>query len=186
MHVRIGQLGHQRAMRVSWIANVNLRLIALAHERPSPAVVLEQGHREVIHADEAPFDSGAGTRRDRHRDRSFGVAATSARTATTTTTARDPEVLQLARIGDPSRKPFQVAARRMATTACRSEVRLSSRRRADEYLLRATVSDSGGRPWRPACASTLCRNSAIALMSSSGSAKGGIGGPPPEDSDVRP
>ena len=42
----------------------------------------------------------------------------------------------------------------------------------------ATVSDSGGRPWRPACASTLCRNSAIALMSSSGSAKGGIGGAP--------
>jgi hypothetical protein len=126
----------------------------LAHERPSRAVVLEQGHGEVIHADEAPFDACAGTRRDRHRDRSFRVAATSPPTAAATATARDPEVLQLARIGDTSRKPFQVAARRMATAARRSEVRLSSRRSTDEHFLRRHRL----RFRRPALATGLCEH----------------------------
>jgi len=42
----------------------------------------------------------------------------------------------------------------------------------------ATCSPSGGRPWLPACPSTLCRYSAIAVMSAGGSGKAGIGGAP--------
>jgi hypothetical protein len=56
VHVLVGELGEQRAVRLQRIAQLELRRVSLPPDAADRSVCLPKGDNEVVVAEDLPFD----------------------------------------------------------------------------------------------------------------------------------
>src|SRR5207253_7009836 len=106
---------------------------AVARERASRPIFLDDRHGEIIDPAKTPLNGRARRRSDSDADRMIGSAPAAA--APPAPAPRDPEILQRPRIGHARRDPLQIVSDRMTGAALRREIRAARLSVPDQHAL---------------------------------------------------